>query len=36
MAVMDEAAIDEQYGLKPIQIIDLKGLMGIHLIISRG
>ncbi|WP_304684133.1 DNA polymerase I [Ileibacterium valens] len=28
MAVMDEAAIDEQYGLKPIQIIDLKGLMG--------
>ena len=26
--VMDEKAIEEKYGLKPVQIIDLKGLMG--------
>ncbi len=26
--IMDEQAVEERYGLKPIQIIDLKGLMG--------
>ncbi len=26
--VMDEQAVEDRYGLKPIQIIDLKGLMG--------
>ena len=28
MKVMDEKAIEEEYGLRPEQIIDLKGLMG--------
>lgn len=28
MEVMNEAAFEEHYGLKPIQMIDLKGLMG--------
>ena len=28
IAVMDEKAIEDKYGLKPLQIIDLKGLMG--------
>ncbi|MCF0260234.1 MAG: DNA polymerase I [Erysipelotrichaceae bacterium] len=28
MDVMDEKAIEDKYGLKPMQIIDLKGLMG--------
>lgn len=28
MQVFDEAAFEEKYGLKPLQLIDLKGLMG--------